>query len=275
MKQLITTTAWLTVLFLLPLGCGGDDGEDTSTDGEGGAPPIDLNWVSLKGDTFEMGNDDGPSKEAPAHEVDIPSFSITKTEVTAIEFAECVAAEACSGDNYETRDDLSWCNLEHPDRGEHPMNCVNWKGAKEFCEWAGGRLPTEAEWEYAAKSEGEDNDFPWGDDDADCDLANFDEGDGRGCGDDETSEVCDKDGKTDQGLCDMAGNVAEWIEDDYVDGYDDAPDDGSAVEDGDADQKVVRGGSWGDENDGMLRTIRRSSMDPDAIEMTMGFRCVR
>lgn len=94
------------------------------------------------------------------------------------------------------------------------MNCVNWLGAKQFCEWVGGRLPTEKEWQEEATDNGSRR-YPWGDDDLTCDRCVRDEG-GNGCGNDHTWPECSKThGNSVSGLCDMAGNVEEWTSSQY------------------------------------------------------------
>ena len=123
-----------------------------------------------------------------------------------------------------------YCNWNQSGRGDHPINCVSWNQARTFATWLGARLPTEAEWEYAARSGGENREYPWGDEEATCERAvvyeryqNPKDGN-RGCGRDSTWAVCSKSaGNTEQGLCDMAGNVWEWVEDDWHFSFDGAP----------------------------------------------------
>ena len=153
------------------------------------------------------------------------------------------------------------------------MNYIDWQQAVDFCMWAGGRLPSEAEWEYAARSGGQHIIYPWGDEDATCAYAVMYEG-GHGCGTDRTMVVCSKtDGNTLQGLCDIAGNVNEWVRDTWHDTYDGAPGDGSAWEDGGTD-RVARGGSLFNYL-GDVRAAKRGYAPPDSGWANVGARCVR
>jgi formylglycine-generating enzyme required for sulfatase activity len=150
------------------------------------------------------------------------------------------------------------------------MNCVNFAMAEGFCRWAGGRLPTESEWEYAARSRGLDRTYPWGEAEPSCELAAIHD---PGCTAKGTLEVCSKPaGNTEQGLCDMAGNAFEWCQDDYSDNYKGAPADGSAAFTGDR-FKVMRGGSIN--SDEPLYTRHRTFHDPPFFFSGMGIRCAR
>ncbi|NNN06367.1 MAG: formylglycine-generating enzyme family protein, partial [Elusimicrobia bacterium] len=197
--------------------------------------------------------------ERPAHRVTIHSFQMAKTLVTNKLYKACVAAGACTApSNYYGGDD-------------NPVVNVDWNQAKAFSKWVGGRLPSEAEWEYAARSGGRDWKYPWGNETATCDNAVI-----AGCGYNETAPVCSKPkGNTKQGLCDMAGNAWEWVEDEWHDSYDGAPTDGSAWEDANAgSDRVGRGGSWGfDAAD--ARSAYRSGGDPGYRSADLGFRPAR
>ncbi len=265
-----------------------DDDDDTEgcLDGATDAGPAGTTWVSVCGGTFDMGSDAGAEDERPVHAVTVPDLEMLVSEVTVAQFDECIASGPCTEPTVLT--DL--CN--HYDEGydDHPANCVDWHQAEAFCDWIGGRLPSESEWEYAARSGGQDITYPWGDGDATCDLAVM-RGDaslGDGCGVGRTWPVCSMpDGDSDQGLCDMAGNVWEWVQDRYHGCYDcsvcpdyecdtstTAPDDGSAWEEPEEANRVIRGGSYNRET-GDLRAAVRNLGLPQTGGSTTGFRCAR
>jgi len=131
----------------------------------------DLVWVEIPGGIFMMGSEEGWINELPVHEVSVPSFYMTKTEVTVSQYMACVGAGACGGP-------IDWpdCKWRQPGRDDHPVDCVTWYDAEEFCAWAGGRLPSEAEWEYAARNGGREDRNPWGDAWPTCELAVMDPG---------------------------------------------------------------------------------------------------
>jgi formylglycine-generating enzyme required for sulfatase activity len=230
-----------------------------------------LTWVSITGGQFDMGSDAGGADELPVHTVNVPDFEMTETEVTVAQYAECVTAGTCSEPGTGTL-----CNWNDSGYEDHPVNCVDWYQAGEFCVWVAGRLPTEAEWEYAARSGGQDITYPWGDQTATCTYAVMDDG-GNGCGTGRTMEVCSKtQGNTDQGLCDMAGNVWEWVEDDYHSDYNGAPNDGSAwVDDPRGSYRVNRGGSFYYDSAYTSRAAMRNVGDPSDVYLYNGFRCAR
>ena len=233
-----------------------------------------LEWIQITGGTFQMGSDAGGSDELPIHSVTVPSFEMTKTEVTVDQYQACVDAGACTLPNDNTSN--SYCNWGYSDRGAHPVNCVDWNQAVAFCSWAGGRLPSEAEWEYAARSGGQEITYPWGNDTATCQYAVMDEG-GYGCGRDSTWASCGKTtGNTAQGLCDMAGNVCEWVQDWFHNDYTGAPADGSAWESS-GSYRVYRGGSFGGFGSSyyFMRAADRSHDDQSTRKYFLGFRCSR
>jgi hypothetical protein len=134
-------------------------------------------------------------------------IEFTKSEVTVAQYRACVEAGKCS--KPKTKAEKKSCNWGHSDRDKHPINCVDWKQAKTFCEWTGGRLPTEQNW-GAEASNGGKREYPWGDEKSSCDRAAIHIGK-SGCGRGSTWPVCSKErGDSVSGLCNMGGNVAEW-----------------------------------------------------------------
>ena len=242
-------------------GASVDSGPDSGGGGWGG--------VTIPGGTYQMGATDLPYAQ-PIHPVTLPTFELRRTEVTIGEYAACVTAGQCS-----TPLEGGYCNWNSGRGDNQPANCVSWEQAKTYCAWIGGRLPSESEWEYAARSGGQDYLYPWGNETATCALAVMSEG-GTGCGTGYTMAVCSRPaGNSAQGLCDLAGNVWEWLEDDWHDDYTGAPGDGSAwVDDPRASNRVVRGGAFY-YGAGSLRAASRSAGYPFAGDFDIGFRCAR
>jgi len=242
-----------------------------------GTLPVDvtsgIRWVRLEGGTFRMGSTGGDSDEKPVHTVRVAAFEMAQTEVTVAQYRRCVKAGECTAPDNDGN-----CNWGKSGRDDHPVNCVDWKQANVFCAWVGARLPTEAEWEYAARSGGKDIKYPWGDEAADCGRAVMDPpGDvGNGCGKDSTWPVCSKPrGNSTQGLCDMAGNVWEWVADCWHGSYQGAPSNGTAWTSGCAGSyRVHRGGSW-DYNARRVRAANRYRHSPGFRYYYLGFRPAR
>ncbi len=232
-----------------------------------------IEWVRIPGGTFQMGSTK-EDDEQPVHAVRVSSFELMKTEVTVGQYRLCVEAGACTApDAYDPSAEWStYCNWGQSGREDHPVNCVEWEQAQSFASWAGGRLPTESEWEYAARSGGESRTYPWGNESATCSRAVMNDG-GGGCGQERTWPVCSKPaGNSTQGVCDLSGNVYEWVQDTYQDTYRGAPGDGTAWEDG--VWRVNRGGSWFD-TAAELRASCRDEEDPSHRSFSMGFRLAR
>ena len=153
----------------------------------------------------------------------------------------------------------------------------NYLDTYRYCTWAGARLCTEAEWEYAARSGGEDQVYPWGNDVATCTYAVMDDG-GTGCGTGGSIAACSKTaGNSAQGVCDLAGNVWEWVEDCYEDSYDGAPIDGSARESCPSmggSTRVIRGSAWYNHAVDLRASIRLRA-DTVYYGSGQGLRCCR
>jgi formylglycine-generating enzyme len=237
--------------------------------GGGGVACESVGFIPVPSGQFEMGSTEY-SDEQLVHPVTIAEFEMVKTEVTVQQYRVCVDAGHCSEPDIDT-----YCNWGQCDRDDHPINCVDWDQARDFCTFVGGRLPTEAEWEYAARSGGKDITYPWGDEEATCERAIMDDG-AVGCGQGRTWSVCSKPaGNSDQGLCDLVGNVWEWTEDCWHDSYNGAPSDGSAwVDNCEKPARVVRGGSWYVDSPYFLRAAHRGWVVSTLRRFYLGFRCV-
>lgn len=221
------------------------------------------------------------SDEKPGHEVHLDGFFIDKTEVTMAQYRRCVEDGVCThhwddGRCYIFEGSGPWRKGRLPASFRDPKQpavCINWDEAHRYCQWAGKRLPTEAEWEKAARGE-KGHKFPWGNQRANCRLAVIHE-DGNGCGRNTTWPVCSKPrGNSPYGLCDAAGNVWEWVSDwyrpgQYAEGRRHNPR-GPAT----GKYKVLRGGSW-HFNSRSHRAATRTWNHPHARGCNNGFRCAR
>ena len=224
-----------------------------------------------------MGSHVGGQDERPMHNVMMPDFEIMRAEVTVAQYRACVNANACDPPSCSEADSESGflvCNYVML-RENHPVNFVTWENARQFAAWVGARLPSESEWEYAATAGGQEILYPWGNQPADCVLGDF-----LGCAGPGTSAACaHPGGRTSQLVCDLAGNVAEWVDDHYHETYNGAPADGSAwcdevgcVQTGTA--RVARGGGWNSRS-GSLRAADRTSIGSTASGANIGFRLAR
>ena len=233
---------------------------------------------------FKMGCNDELDKkcksyENPYHQVVLKPYAIDKYEVTADGYRKCVDAGVCTNNNesepqYKTTSDDSHCNLNAAGKGDHPMNCVSWYGAKTYCEWLGKRLPTEAEWEKAARGDS-GRLYPWGNEEASCKHTVM-AGGPKTCIAGATMSVgLKKEGVSPYGVYDMAGNVYEWVNDWYAsDYYSSSPGNDPEGPSGGI-SRVLRGGSWECIAPDLLRTSARISVTPDSFSYGYGFRCAK
>jgi formylglycine-generating enzyme required for sulfatase activity len=221
--------------------------------------PSPVVRVAIAQTTFLMGCDweqFGCSEDAnPAHLVTVSAFSLDRTEVTRLDYALCIDAGVC--------DEPGDFDLDEP---AAPVANVEWFDAYTYCSWAGGRLPTEAEWELAARGAAGAT-YPWGDAEPDCDLATYAE-----CNDGPTAVDAPPGDESPLGIHGLAGNVAEWVADWYAwDFYQYSPPiDPTGPPDG--YERVIRGGSF-DDDAYDLRAWTRWSDDPDDGDSSTGFRC--
>ena len=242
-----------------------------------------LQWVLIPGGTYRMGSTAGSSDEKPVHGVRVRSFYLGRTEVTVAQYRACVSAGTCNAAHMNdgtcyVYQGSSWIKGTLPPsfQGDRqPVVCVDWNQARKYCAWAGGRLPSEAEWEYAARSGGREQQYPWGDEKVTCGRAVLDDG-GRGCVKNRTWPVCSKTaGNTSQGLCDMAGNVWERVADCWHKDYSGAPTNGSAwTVNCKGKRRVLRGGSWFNDASYLRATFRNRNYPANRL-YNYGFRCAR
>ncbi|HEX3050918.1 MAG TPA: SUMF1/EgtB/PvdO family nonheme iron enzyme [Aggregatilineaceae bacterium] len=175
--------------------------------------------------------------ERPAHRVCLTDYWIGETEVTNAQYRRCVEAGVCTLPGKTSYyDDLNYA--------EHPVVYVDWEQAKTYAEWVGGNLPTEAQWEYAARGP-EGWTYPWDEDEATCELANVWIG-GNWCVKNTSIVGSYPDGVSWAGALDMSGNVGEWVADWYDGAYYATLADGVVDPSGpdSGDMRVVRGGGW-------------------------------
>jgi formylglycine-generating enzyme required for sulfatase activity len=256
--------------------------------------------VSVPAGTFQMGSPDGAGNtdERPRHQVTLSAYCIDTTEVTVAAYAACVASGACRAapltvnwTSYPPEDVKTFsrfCNRN--DRPDHPINCVDWDQAAAYCAWNGKRLPTEAEWEYAARGT-DGRVYPWGNDVPTVKRLNVrgsavvamtrpgwnpewsgthDSDDGWGA----TAPVGSfPNGRSPVGALDMAGNVWEWTADWYGAYSKRAETDPRGAKAGTS--RVVRGAGWATQEPDKFRAARRIWSTPLTRDCDIGFRCAQ
>ncbi len=224
-------------------------------------------------------------EERPVHEVDLSAFWLDRTEVTVADYEACVGAGECSAPQKG-----GYCNTSEQGRADHPINCVSFEQAARFCAWAGKRLPTEKEWEHAARAANDDpmakqrDLFPWGPGAPSAARVN---GCGKECGEHfaqrgkkvpQLHELDDgypltapvksfSEGDTPDGLRHMAGNVWEWTQSPFC-AY---PDErcGNELE------RVIRGGGFLSHQERTFEATSREALARSEASETVGFRCAR
>jgi formylglycine-generating enzyme len=276
-------------LFLIP-GC------NTSK-----SPP---GMVLIPAGSFMMGDDNGQDMEKPVHEVVLDAFYMDIHEVTIEEFREFVdatdyitdaeknnAGYTWTGEGYETRPGINWRHdpmgdPQGPETDKHPVTQLSWNDATAYAKWAGKRLPTEAEWEYAARGGSAGYRYAWGNDPL---------------GEEVVANVSDEnlikvvttwpytEGYDDGyifsapvgsfapnslGLYDTEGNAWEWCEDYFDAEYYSRSPKNNPVNDVANERRVMRGNSW-DARPGMMRLSRRTSDVQSNTYVDTGFRCVK
>jgi len=221
---------------------------------------------------FQMGSESGSSDESPVHTVYLDAFYIDIYEVTNLLYALCVEAGACTEPHSEGsyNRDSYYGNSTYD---EYPVIYVDWDQANGYCEWRDARLPTEAEWEKAARGGLEGKLYPWGDQAPDCSTVNY--SGTNGCEGD-TTRVGSY-APNGFGLFDMAGNVWEWVMDWYGENYYGSSSSRNPSGPSSGTYRVLRGGSWLNVAT-LIRVALRNWYSPyDRLNWGSGngFRCAR
>jgi serine/threonine protein kinase/formylglycine-generating enzyme required for sulfatase activity len=230
-------------------------------------PADNMVMVYVPQGTFTMGYAKGYPDEQPAHTVTLDAFWIDRTEVTNAMYALCVSAGTCQPpDNYSSATRGSYYGTSQ--YADYPVIYVSWDAARAYCRWAGGQLPTEAQWELAAR--GTNNRiYPWGDSPPGCKLANY-----NGCFGDTSVVASFHAGRSVYDAFDMAGNVWEWVNDWYDGEYYSRSYAKNPQGPITGKYRVLRGGSWLYYQDGLRLSLRGGDI-PEAAKNDIGFRCAR
>ena len=266
------------------------------------SPRCPPSMAQIDGGQFFMGTDDpkADEDEKPAHNVKLAPYCIDRTEVTVADYKACSDGGACK----RAATEVWWpdvtaaekkiysplCNgADAAGKAQHPINCVDWDMASTFCSAQGKRLPTEAEWEFAARGP-DGRIYPWGDEPPDehhlnacgseCTAwlkAHHQPGDAMYAGDDgfpNTAPVGSfPAGASRFGLLDVVGNVWEWASD-YTGPYG-AGAQVDPIGPSNGKERVVRGGAWNGSFPAWVRPSQRYSFTPDTKSFAVGFRCAK
>lgn len=232
------------------------------------APRCPSGMVYVPEGTFLMGSTagDGGANESPQHSVSLSAYCLDRVEVNATQYEQCLTAGRCT----RTVAGVA-CNAGVATRALHPANCVTWAQADSYCAWVGSRLPTEAEWEYAARSP-DGRVYPWGNTSPGAEPC------WSGGGTPRTLTCATGAFTRDQspaGFFDLAGNVSEWVQD-LFGAYPSGPV-SNPTGPASGSERVLRGGSYLVDSTASdpLRAAYRASALPTAARSTYGFRCAR
>ena len=228
--------------------------------------------ILVPADTFQMGAVErdfyAETHEKPNHPVALDAYYIDKFEVTNALYQVCEAAGACKRP-IQTDSRTHFKYYGNPTYDQYPVVYVNWNMANAYCAWRGSRLPTEAEWEKAARGT-DPHLYPWGDTKPVCQIVNYKGS--QGCDNDIREVGSRPDGQSPYGVYDMAGNVWEWVNDWYSQAYYSISPASHPQGPASGLGKVVRGGSWNSTEDD-IRTSKRRSFPPRDSYYDLGFRC--
>jgi len=239
-------------------------GKEVVPEGTKGGP-----MVLIPAGDFMMGcapnDEECGADEKPYHKVFLDAYYIDKYPVTVAQYSECMAAGKCHEPNIGGN-----CNWNVSGRKHHPINCINWDEATSYCTWAGKRLPTEAEWEKAARGT-DGRIYPWGNK-WDCHKSH------NSVSPCKNSSTCDvgiyQEGKSPYGVMNMAGNVWNWVSDWYDKDYyaSSSPDNPKGPSSGAI--RVQSGGSFMGYKTKLMRIASREGLPQKMRDVRNGFRCV-
>jgi formylglycine-generating enzyme required for sulfatase activity len=222
--------------------------------------------VQVPAGEFEMGGEKYDD-ERPVHTVLLDSYYIDKYEVTNFAYRLCVLDGACLPPKQQASATRT-LYYGNSDFNEYPVVSVDWNMATNYCEWRDGRLPTEAEWEKAARGT-DGRTYPWGEE-IGCNVANYQ----NNCIGDTSAVGSYSNGVSYYGLYDMAGNVWEWVNDWYDDRYYQISPLVNPLGPNSGQYRVLRGGSWYT-NSIYVRVSHRYGDIPINFSPSIGFRCAK
>ena len=242
-----------------------EDGLGRTPDAPEGMVPIPAGEFTM-GRPFETSDDETGMRplilrdDRPAHKVRLDAYWMDSTEVTHAAYAEFLAATG-------HRAPYHWLDGKMPKRlASHPVYNVEWADAQSFCHWKGKRLPTEAEWERAARGGLEEAKYPWGDEAPARDKARYSTPKG--------TQPVGGHPANDYGLHDMAGSVAEWCQDWFERTYYSTSPAENPQGPSEGMYRIIRGGAWSD-GPARITVFFRNWVRPNQRTPNLGFRCVR
>ncbi|MGH7230467.1 MAG: formylglycine-generating enzyme family protein [Nitrospiraceae bacterium] len=260
------TALLVTVLFI---GAGESPNRADGMLGKDGAP-----MVVIPEGPFTMGSNDGSGNERPEHTVFLSRYAIDQFEVTMSLYAKFLEETG-------RKPPPLWDEDSVTSAGNRPTVGVTWGDAQAYCKWAGKRLPTEAEWEKAARGT-DGRRFPWGNMQPFVDIANYNRGQWVSYaitlapvdapGGMSVRHGTKEGGKSPYGVFHMAGNAAEWVDDWYDREYYQRSPEKNPTGPESGEKRVIRGGSWNDIPAGVRATVRVAA-EPSYRDLTLGFRC--